>query len=186
MSSCSHAAQARTSGEHISSSARRASPRCRDSHHRRGPGSPVAGCPIASRNRGAPDVAARRPRVAVKDGRQVVIRPQPHFPVLVHLGEAATPAPLVQGHLALAQPELVQDPRDRGGGCGGAQAATATVLPVTNPNAPRKASCVVASSKCRALCPRVPNGCPRKLCSAPPVPRGSGTAPCARRHSFRC
>ena len=43
---------------------------------------------------------------------------------------------------------------------------------------PTKASCVVASSWCRALCPRVPDGCLRKLCSAP----GSSDAapPCGR------
>jgi hypothetical protein len=32
---------------------------------------------------------------------------------------------------------------------------------------PPKASCIVASSWCRALCPRVPDGCLRKPCSAP-------------------
>ena len=32
---------------------------------------------------------------------------------------------------------------------------------------PPKASCVVASSWCRALCRRAPNGCLSKLCSAP-------------------
>ena len=36
---------------------------------------------------------------------------------------------------------------------------------------PRKAPCVVASSRCRALCPRVPHGCLGGGCSTPPLTR---------------
>ena len=42
---------------------------------------------------------------------------------------------------------------------------------------PPKASCVVASSWCCALCPRVPNGCLRKSCSAPLTLPISGRRP---------
>jgi putative transposase len=42
---------------------------------------------------------------------------------------------------------------------------------------PTKASCVVDSSWCRALCPRVPNGCLRKLCSAPTLYESHATHP---------